>query len=883
LSLQPGTRVGGYEVAALIGAGGMGEVYRARDLRLGRDVAIKILSPQITADADALMRFEREARALASLNHPHIGGILGVEDHGAQPALILELVGGETLADRLHHGPIPIAEAVDYATQIADALDAAHEAGIVHRDLKPGNIKITDDGRIKILDFGLAKAIAAAGGESADIDPANSPTITVHGTKHGVILGTAAYMSPEQARGKRIDKRTDIWAFGCVLFEMLTGKRPFNGETTSDVIAAIIERTPDLSLLPPSTPPHIRRIVERCLEKDPRRRARDIADVRHDLDGVDAAPPSRRPAWLPIAAGSAIAAAALAVAAVSWRDAGSPASPPAAIEFTFTAPDGYTLVPARRALSPDGRQIAFVAENDRTPFLFVRSLDTPAVRRLDATDGVNGAAFWSPDGRSLAFLSNSTWRRISVDGGPAVTIMPNIIANLGGSWGPGDVFLVAPANRTSLVRVPISGGAPQQVTALDPEKENSHRWPRWLPDGRHFLFTARSDRPESLGIRVGALGSNEVKSLVNVASQGVYAEPGWLLFMTPDQVLMAQRIDQATWTLQGTAQPLAGPVRYNGPSFNGMFDASLDGRVLTYATAQLTGATLEWFDRTGKPLGRVGPERAYRSIRLSPDGKVVAVELADEQIGTRDLWMVDVATNAIQRVTANPATDWRPVFSPDSSSVAFASDRSGVSSVFRTRVDGAGAETALFRDQAGGAFPVDWSRDGKRLLVTVDNAAGRNRGLAQVPVDGGPPLIIGNTEGADFVQGRYAPSGDRIALVSRNAGGQEVHVMSLSDRQLVRVSTDGGFNPSWSHDGRELYFQNRRNEIMRAGIDGMTVTSTPQPLFQPCVGVNRAFSSPEAEVTYDVASDGRFLAICSPSDALPSAITVVVNWQSKLK
>ena len=863
----------------------MGEVYRARDTRLGRDVAIKILSPRIAAAADAVQRFDREARALATLNHPNIAAIYDVIEHGGQPALVLELVEGETLADRLGQRSVSVAQALDYARQIADALDVAHEAGIVHRDLKPGNIKVTEDGRIKVLDFGLAKAIAAAAGGSIEVEAANSPTITVHGTGQGVILGTAAYMSPEQARGKRVDKRTDIWAFGCVLFEMLTRQPAFAGETPSDVIAAIIERAPDLSRLPPTTPAHIRRVIARCLEKDPKRRARDIADVRVELDAIAAPHASTRPGASRVAL---IAAAALAIAAAvgisAWMWRPAPAAPNQAIEFTFGAPAGYSLLPARPAVSPDGGQIAFVARGDETTSLFLRSLDAATIRRLDGTDGVTGTSHWSPDSRSLAFFANNSWKRISIDGGPAVTILSDIVANIGASWGPGDAFLLAPANRTSLVKVPISGGQPEPMTTLDAQKENSHRWPQWLPDGRHFLFTARSDRTESLGIKVGSIGSREVRPLVNVASPGVYASPGWLLFITPDQALMAQKLDPSSRTLQGTAQPVAGAVRYNGPSFNGSFDASLDGRVLTYMPAQRQGSTLEWFDRTGRPLGNVGPERSYRGLRLSPDAKHALVELADERIGTRDLWLIDTATNAIQRLTTNPATDWRAVFSPDGSSIAFASDRAGASTVFRIPTNGSGSETVLFRDPAAGAFPADWSRDGKLLLVTLDDAKGLNRGLALVPVDGGAVKTLGNVESGDAVQSRYSPSGDRIAFVLRNAGELEVYLLSLADGRRVRVSTDGGVNPIWGPDGRELFFQNAaRNEIMRAVIDGMTVRSRPQVLFQPCVAINRTFAAPDAEVPYDVSPDGRFLVNCFPPDAVPSAINVVVNWQSKLR
>jgi Tol biopolymer transport system component len=889
LPLQPGTRIGGYEIVALLGAGGMGEVYRARDQRLGRDVAIKILSPRIAADAGARARFDREARALAALNHPNIAAIFGVEDHGSQPALVLELVEGPTLADRLaRHGPLPAADAIEYAKQIADALDVAHEAGIVHRDLKPGNIAVTDAGRVKILDFGLAKAIAAAAGESPDNDPADSPTITVPETSRGVILGTAAYMSPEQARGKRIDKRTDIWAFGCVLFEMLTGRRPFNGETTQDVIAAILERPPDLSPLPAATPAHIRRTIERCLEKEPKRRARDIADVRAELD-VPAAPlasatPQRWRVSMAVPAVMALVTLiAIAVAVTAWR-ARSTVAPPAPIEFTYGAPPGYALVFARSTVSPDGRFVAFVARDDQQASVFVRSLEASTSRRLEGTEGAIGTTHWSPDSRSIAFLTGNTWKRISIDGGPAVTIVSNILANIGASWGPGDTFLVATTNRTSLARVPVSGGPLEPVTTLDAQKENSHRWPQWLPDGRHFLFTVRSDRPESLGIKVGSLETSDTRTLVNVASQGVYVEPGWLLYVTPDLALMAQRVTPGTWTLQGTAVPIAGGVRYNGPSFLGAFDASLDGRVLTYVPAPRQGLTLEWFDRTGRSLGRMGPEQAYRSIRLSPDGKNAAVELADVQLGTRDLWLVDGATNAVTRLTSNPATDWRPVFSPDGSTLAFASDRAGASTVFRVSSASAGNDTILYRNPDGGAFPVDWSRDGKQLLVTLDDSKGRNQGLALVPAGGGPSVRLADASAADVPQSRISPSGDRVALMVRAAGSSEVYLMALSDRRRVRVSTDGGLSPAWGPDGRELFFLSPRNEIMRAGIDGMTVTSRPQALFQPCASIERTFSSGVEEVSYDVSPDGtRFLAICSPPDAAPAAITTVVNWQAKLK
>ena len=529
---------------------------------------------------------------------------------------------------------------------------------------------------------------------------------------------------------------------------MLTGTRAFDGETTSDVIAAIIERTPDWSRLPASTPLYLARIIERCLEKDPKRRSRDIGDVRRELDDGDAAaaPSSRR--WaLTSGALAALGIAAIAVAATLWRSsAEAPASSAAPIEFTFGAPAAYTLARVRSMVSPDGQYIAFVAVDDKqVAALFLRSLHTGSSRRLDGTEGIDGAAFWSPDGKSIAFMSGNAWRRISIDGGPAVAIARNIVNNLGASWGPGDVFLVAPANRASLSRVAISGGPLQPVTVLDAEKENSHRWPQWLPDGGHFLFTVRSDAAERLGIKVGSIEGGDTRVLVNAASQGVYTRPGWLLYVTPDRALVAQRLDPGTWTLQGTPRPIAGPVHYNGPSFNGMFDASLGGSVLTYASGTRDTATLEWFDRTGKSLGRVGDERPYLSVRLSPNGRAAAVDLPDQNVGTRDIWIVDMPTQTLTRLTSHPATDWRSVISPDGSTIAFASDRAGASSIFVASVANPGSERPLFRIPGTGVFPADWSRGGADLFASGDTVDGRPRQLLTVPLAGGPAATLVST------------------------------------------------------------------------------------------------------------------------------------------
>jgi Tol biopolymer transport system component len=888
MPLGAGSRVGGYDIVALIGVGGMGEVYRARDGRLGRDVALKVLSPRIAADANSLTRFEREARALAALNHPNIASIYGIEDGAGQPALILELVDGQTLADRLASGPLSVNEALEYARQIADALDAAHEAGIVHRDLKPGNVKITGDGRVKVLDFGLAKAAAAAAGLEPNSDPAHSPTITVHGTAQGVILGTAAYMSPEQARGKAIDKRTDIWAFGCVLVEMLSGRRPFTGETTSDIIAAIIERAPDLSALPASTPPHVRRVIERCLEKDAKRRARDIGDVRAELDRP-AAPehPPTRSAWAGALAAIAAVAALAILGFTAWRWSSSPpVSPPEPIEFAFGAPPNHTLEAVPATISPDGRRIAFLARDEQqVSSVWIRSIDASAARRLAGTERATGPTVWSPDGRELAFFAGDAWKRINAEGGPAITIVSGLVGNLGASWGPDDRLLIGPANRTSLSRVGASGGPLEPVTTLDTERENSHRWPQLLPDGRHFLFTVRSDQPDNLGVKIGEFGSPSTRFLVNAASPGRYVAPGWLLFMTPDEALMAQRLDPRTWTVSGTPQAVAAPVRYNGPSFSGVFAVSADGRVLTYVAGTRSGSRLVWFDSTGRSLGTLGSEMRYRGLALAPGERMAAVELADDRYGTRDIWLIDQGTQAATRLTSHPATDWQPVFSPDGSRIAFASDRAGASTVFVMATSGSGGEAVIYRNPKGSAFPTDWSRDGKQILVEA-NTPERAYGLVAIAADSGTPTVVLEDEATPVSFSSYSPEGDRVAFVSSVTGTREVYVMSLADHRRIRVSTDGGVDAKWGRDGGELFFRTLQGEIIRARLERTTLAlaGSPQRLFRPCVSVDLVFLDDVGDAVYDVTADGsRFIATCGRPEAVPSAVTVVLNWQSRLR
>ena len=879
MPLQLGTRIGGYEIVSLLGAGGMGEVYRSHDTRLGRDVAIKIVSPRIAADADAVARFEREARALAALNHPNIAAIYDVIEHGRQPALVLELVEGDTLADRLAGRPLSVAETLHVARQLTDALDTAHEAGIVHRDLKPANITITEAGQVKILDFGLAKAIAVAAGQDPDFDPANTPTITVHGTAQGVILGTAAYMSPEQARGKRIDKRTDIWAFGCVLFEMLAGTRAFDGETTSDVIAAIIERSPDLTRLRKDTPASVRRVIARCLEKDPKRRARDIAEVRVALDDdASAAKTSSTPPWRAVAMGAAVVAA---IGAAAWYGAGRrdlPLTAPAETEFVLPISGVPNPADSWGIASPDGRRLAFVARgNDREPVIWIRSLQSATPTPLAGTEGVAGQVFWSPDGRHLGFRAGGRLKRVPVDGGPVQVICP-LSVHLGATWGKDDVIVLAPANRAGLSRVPAGGGTLEPVTKIDPEAENSHRWPHFLPDGRHFIFTVRTDRGINNALRLGSLDSATTTVLVESQSNAVYAD-GYLLYVK-DEALLAHPFDAATLTLHGSARAVAGPVLQNTSSAVAAFSASAHGRLLAYVAGPRPPTRLIWFDRTGKALSQVGPEGIHLDLLLSHDGKRALYDNIDADHGTRDIWVIDIATGALTRVTNHPATDWFASWSPDDSEIVFASDRAGQSTIFKMASDGSG-ETQLVHRGDTGVFPQVWLPDG-RLLFFHDRDV--PRGLMAVRVGGQAALetVVSLQSTRGTVSSR---DGRWLAYAALEPGGPEVYVTSISGGQRFKISTQGGLIPSWRRDGQELFFATPQGDIMSVALSPGPAFGQPVRLMRPCEATTppSAFRVGPAVKTFDVSGDGqRMLAICESVSATTN-VTVALGWQSRLR
>ena len=701
----------------------MGEVYRSRDVRLGRDVAIKIVSPRIAADADAVARFEREARALAALNHPNIAAIYDVIEHGQQPALVLELVEGDTLADRLAARPLSIAEALHVARQLTDALDTAHEAGIVHRDLKPANITITEAGQVKILDFGLAKAIAVAAGQDPEFDPATTPTITVHGTAQGVILGTAAYMSPEQARGKRIDKRTDIWAFGCVLFEMLAGKRAFDGETTSDVIAAIIERAPDLSRLPPATPAHVRRVISRCLEKDPKRRARDIAEVRIALDDAAIASPvaasgARR--LRPIAFMAAGLAAGFLLALATRGT--PPRAPSPIVRSSLFLPEGVRLsrasvLPVRMA--NDGSAIAYIGEREGANRLYVQRLDQAEPTLMPGTEGAT-QPFFSPDARWIGYFADDALQKIAADGQSAPLRLAQVDGRtMGATWGPGDTIVWA-VRGGGLRAMGAAGGTPKPIAGVQ-----YALYPEWLPDGRSIIFTTGRDNSDirafaTIGVEGGSpkvvaqltdstLSGPPVLGTGGNLLQAQFVAPGYLVFGQSPGAVRALPVDPQSFSATGPPIPLADNIERGAGSGGMYFAASRNGRLVSAPTGERH--QLVWVDRSGRESLVSNDRMAYRAPRISPDGKVIAVA-ANDDTRRSDIWLYDAARGTGSRLTTS-GHNLAPLWTNDGSAIVAAS--AGI-----VKLPLAGGRTVIFsREQRGSmptgtdAYPTSWIRPGR--------------------------------------------------------------------------------------------------------------------------------------------------------------------------
>jgi serine/threonine protein kinase/Tol biopolymer transport system component len=888
-----GQRLGPYEIGPLLGAGGMGEVYRARDSKLGREVAIKILPDVFIADADRRARFEREARLLAALNHPHIGAIYGFEDRDGLHGLVLELVEGETLAERLARSkdralpesgrglpsepgsptrqprwggdrPMAITETLTIARQIAAALDAAHEKGIVHRDLKPDNIAITPEGVVKVLDFGLAKS-----GEPADS--------TEQPTNAGVVLGTAAYMSPEQARGKPVDKRTDIWAFGCVLYQMLTGRKPFAGDTASDTMVAILDREPDWSALPETTPPTIRRLLKRCLEKDPKRRLRDIGDAQFDLDDQAPEPvsssnaPRRETAALAAAAVCVIGALAIAGYALSR----APARPRLA-RFHVLPPVEGSINSV--ALSADGRSLAYVGMGaDGQRRLWVRPVDSLEARLLAGTEGASWP-FWSPDGRFIAFFAQGKLRKIAAAGGASQPLC-DAEGGTGGTWSPAGAILFAPVADGGLYQVSADGGSPSRVTTPR-AGQGGHRFPQFLPDGRRFLFLARAGQGAQSGIHVGSLDSPETALLLETDTRALYAPPGHLLFIRGN-ALMAQAFDTTAARLSGEVMSIAEDVAYDAGG--GSTDVAVTEGLLVYRPRDRNVRELAWVDRAGRQLGDAGPAADYIHPWLSPDEKRAVVEVVDPDTGAHAVWMLDLVRGARLRFVAGPAASHWPIWSADGRRILFSSDRSGPWSLFARTSTGAGADEELLRLPTT-SNPTDWSRDGRFVIYQTSAAATRSDIWALPVTPPGRPFAVATSAAAER-QAQLSPDGRWVAYVADDSGRDEVFVQGFPvATDKWPVSSAGGSQPQWRRDGRELFYLSMDLNLMAVAVNATASSfdaGVPSALFA-VTDLRRSEIS--ARNNFMPSADGKRFLINRPVIGRGfRPIAVVVDWATAVR
>jgi Tol biopolymer transport system component len=888
MAVEPGTRMGQFEVLSALGRGGMGEVYRARDSRLSREVAIKILPETLAHDPDRVARFEREARVLASLNHPHIAAVHGFEQGDSQRFLVLELVPGPTLADRLAKGPLDVKEALQIARQIAEALEEAHAKGVIHRDLKPANVKITPEGRVKVLDFGLAKALHD---ELPDSSQEDSPTMTRAADSAGIILGTAGYMSPEQARGQAVDKRTDVWAFGCVLYEMLTGRRLFSGPSATDSVAAVLTLEPDWSRLPEKTPPLVRSLLRRCLQKDKASRLHDIADARLEIeealrDEVSGVLPAPRPQLvlnprrllghaLTFLVGALVGGAVVHLAARPASTVGLSA------RFNINLPADSVLrnnlqgaLPI--ALSTDGTRIAYVgARPDGRNQVFIRRMDRITPEAVPGTEG-GLLPFFSPDGEWLAFVSEGKLKKVPVAGGQAVVICDAPDAR-GGSWSEDGTILLSPNNAGGLVRVRASGGPPEPAGQPDPSRqEDGHRWPHVLPGGKAALISVQplSGREAQRRIDVMTLATGERKTLVQHGSYPVYAG-GYLFFGRSGQILAAP-FDPDRLELRGEPQAVLDDVRMD-PKNTGLvyFDIAPSGAaVYVPGFARPRERDLVFMDRQGRSTPVTSARRAYFSPGLSPDGRQVAVVVE----GLEDvLWVLDIPSGTLNRLTFDMDVNI-PVWSGDGRSIFFTGNADGPRSAYRIAADGSGKPELVYSKTEWWINDLSPRADGSGVMVAAQDV--RSHDLYFVPA--------GTREVQPFLatpseerRPAFSPNGAYVAYTSSESGRAEIYVRPFPGPGPKRqVSTKGGFGSQWSRDGREIYYWEAEQvgRFMKAAFDpapGGTI-SKPERLFEVPVRMID---------TVGLMPDGQRFLMVKPQteEEEPLLIVVIPNFLAELK
>jgi serine/threonine protein kinase/Tol biopolymer transport system component len=882
--LEAGTLLGPYRILRALGSGGMGTVYQAEDTRLRRKVAIKLLRSCAASKPGMRQRFKREAQAISALNHPHICALHDIGSQDGADYLVMEHLEGETLAARLRKGALPFPAAIAIAAQVADALGAAHGKGIVHRDLKPENIMLTAAGP-KILDFGLAKVVA-----EPVVSGASTVTQTQPLTTKGSIIGTLPYMAPEQVEGRGCDNRTDIFAFGLVLYEMLAGRRAFAQNTKAGLIAAVIASDPDLGPIRTAANPQFERLLRGCLEKEPAKRWQSILDVKRLLEWPVEAPMAdtgRR--WLPWVLAAAAAASAWMIGAGYVHQAAEPAIPLRSSIDLADFDGGPAETPA---VSPDGSQLAYLARDGAgVQSLRIRRFDKDSAAALPETDGAK-SPFWSADGRWIGFLADGKLLKIRASGGRPQKIAE--VSTLGNAaWSTTGDIVFSMGSRTPLYHVHESGGAPRQITKLDlSRRENSHRKPVFLPNGKQFLFIARCSDRGNDALYLGSLNSGKSAPMAAIHSNVEYVparaeHPAALLYVR-DGVLVSQGFEGKSLT--GEPATVVDGVRYLTAGSLAAFTASADGRVLVYGSIAAGQSTLAWFDRSGRKVGELSPAGAYTQPRVSPDGSRVAFSQPDKRTGNRDIWTIEVAGGATSRLTSNPANDWFPVWSPDSKQILFGSDRQGgvgMKPFLKTALDAGVAETALeFGASLGEASPTDWSRTGWMAFNGFPQPGGRPDIWVMSAAKGKAFSFLGT----EFSEGipQFSPDGKWIAYVSNETGRSEVYIRpfregSAGANDRIQVSTGGGDFPAWSKNGNELFFVSNDMNLKQVDLRHPGPIRSPgaNTLFKVCPGTGlNALQGIGAvwEHPYDVAPDGRFLFNCLVEP--PGRFVVWINWRA---